>query len=258
MVLVIVIAGKSVAALMIVLPFRYPLRAALTVSASLAQIGEFSFILAALGVSMGVPEPEAQSLILAGALLSITLNPLVFRTVDPVERLALSLLPLATWLERLTRIDTQRTSSPVGDLRDHVVLVGYGRVGREIGSVLAQAQIPFVVIEQNGELVEQLRARGVAAIRGDASVERILGHASLASARMLVVAVPDAFQARRMLEHARQANPGIDSVVRTHSREELALLQKAGFGRVLMAERELADRMSLYVTAAFEPRTASE
>jgi CPA2 family monovalent cation:H+ antiporter-2 len=252
-----VVAGKSFAALLIVLAFRYPLRTALTVSASLAQIGEFSFILAAMGVALGLLPQEGQSLILVGALLSITLNPLVFRTIDPMERLGLSLQPLAGWLERLARTDPDQTGSPpLGELRDHVVLVGYGRVGREIGGTLKKAHIPFVVIEQNGEFVERLRQQGVPAIRGDASIGRVLDHAALPAARMLVAAVPDAFQARRMLQHAREVNPTIDSVVRTHSRAELKLLQDAGFGLVLMAEQELADRMSGYVTAAFRPGLA--
>jgi CPA2 family monovalent cation:H+ antiporter-2 len=257
-VILIVVAGKSLAALLIVLAFRYPLRTALTVSASLAQIGEFSFILAAMGVSLTLLPAEGQSLILAAALLSIMLNPLVFRTIDPIERLALSMQPLASWLERLARIEPDRADSPVSDLRDHVVLVGYGRVGREIGRTLKEGNIPFVVIEQNAERVAKLRGQGVAAIRGDASIEGVIAHASLPGARMLVAAIPDAFQARRMLDHARKANPGIDSVVRTHSREELELLQEAGFGLVLMAERELADRMSSYVTAAFKPRAEAE
>jgi K+:H+ antiporter len=256
-VILIVVAGKSIAALLIVLAFRYPLRTALTVSASLAQIGEFSFILAAMGLALGMLPPEGQSLILVAALLSIMLNPLVFRTIDPVERLALSIRPLASWLERVALMDSDRTDSPVGDQRDHVVLVGYGRVGREIGRSLRQANIPMVVIEQNAELVEQLREQGINAIRGDASIERVLAHASLANARMLVAAIPDAFQARRMLQHARKVNPGIDSVVRTHSREELELLEAAGFGLVLMAEREVADRMSTYVTEVFRPRAAA-
>jgi CPA2 family monovalent cation:H+ antiporter-2 len=255
-VILIVIAGKSLAALLIVLAFRYPLRTALTVSVSLAQIGEFSFILAALGLSLGLLPPEGQSLILVAALLSIMLNPLLFRTIDPLERLALSIRPLANWLERLSPIDPDRADAPARELRDHVVLVGYGRVGREIGRTLKQAHIPFVVIEQNAEYVERLRQQGVPAIRGDAANERVLDHASLAAARMLVAAVPDAFQARRMLDHARKVNPAIDSVVRTHSRAELKVLQDAGFGLVLMAEQELADRMSSYVTAAFRAGAA--
>jgi CPA2 family monovalent cation:H+ antiporter-2 len=185
------------------------------------------------------------------------LNPLVFRTIDPVERLALSMRPLASWLERAARMDPEHADSPVGDVRDHVVLVGYGRVGREIGRALRHANIPLVVIEQNAELVEKLRAQGLMAIRGDGAIERVLAHARPRDARMLVAAIPDAFQARRMLQHARKANPTIDSVVRTHSREELELLVAAGFGLVLMAERELADRMSQYVTEAFRPRAAA-
>ena len=255
-VILIVVAGKSFAALLIVLAFRYPLRTALTVSASLAQIGEFSFILAAMGLTLGLLPPEGQSLILAAALLSIMLNPLVFKTIDPVERAALSIRPLAGVLERAARMDPEHTESPIGNLRDHVVLIGYGRVGREIGRALRQANIALVVIEQNAELVNRLREQGAAAIRGDASIERVLAHASPATARMLVAAIPDAFQARRMLQLARKTNPDIDSVVRTHSREELELLEAAGFGLVLMAERELAERMSRYVTEAFRAAAA--
>lgn len=257
-VVIIIVAGKSFAALLIVLAFRYPLRTALTVSASLAQIGEFSFILAALGVSLGVLPAEGQSLILAGALLSITLNPLVFRTIEPVERAALAIPPLARRLERIARSGLAVTAQPARELRDHIVLVGYGRVGREIGRVLRQARIPFVVIELNRDLVRRLHEQGIAAIQGDASIEPILTLAYPAAARMLVVATPDAFQARRMLEHARKVNPRIESVVRTHSREEQELLQRAGFSLALMAESELAARMSRYVTDAFAPQSAGE
>jgi CPA2 family monovalent cation:H+ antiporter-2 len=251
-VIVIVVAGKSFAALLIVLAFRYPLRTALTVSASLAQIGEFSFILAALGVSLNILPPEAQSLILAGALFSITLNPLVFRTVEPVERRALSVGLLARWLTALARVESAGDKA-TAKLSGHVVLVGYGRVGREIGSALRQSGIPFLVIELNRDYVEQLRRDGIVAILGDASIAPILDHASLPTARMLVVATPDAFQARRMLEQVRAVNPRIQSLVRTHSIEELELLQQAGFTQALMAEKELAARMAQYVTAAYSP-----
>lgn len=257
-VIAIIVVGKSFAALLIVLAFRYPLRTALTVSASLAQIGEFSFILAALGVSLKILPPEAQGLILAGALFSITLNPLVFRTVDPVERAAQAIPLLTRWLVGLARVDQALGDAPMGDLRDHVVLVGYGRVGREIGQALVQSGIPFIVIELNREYVEQLRGEGIAAIHGDASSEPILDRASLPTARMLVVATPDAFQARRMLERARKVNPRIQSLARTHSAEEMELLQQAGYDQALMAEKELADRMARYVTDAFSPSPTGE
>lgn len=257
-VILIIIAGKSFAARLIVLAFRYPLRTALTVSASLAQIGEFSFILAALGVSLKILPPEAQGLVLAGALFSITLNPLVFRTVGPVERAAQSIQFLTRWLARLARVDAALGDAPIGELRNHVVLVGYGRVGREIGKALVRSGVPFVVIELNRDYVEQLRDDGIVAIHGDASSEPILDRVSLPTARMLVVATPDAFQARRMLERARKVNPRIQSLVRTHSAEEMELLQQAGYDLALMAEKELADRMARHVTGAFGASPAGE
>ena len=256
-VVAIVVFGKSLAAFLIVLTFRYPLKTALTVSASLAQIGEFSFIVAAVGVGLKLMPAEGQNLILAGALLSITLNPLFFRLIDPVGRALLSVGPVARTLARLERDVTIDAHSTIGNIRDHVILVGYGRVGSEIGRVLKERGMPFVVIEQNRELVEQLRSEQIPVVRGEGSVQAILDRALPATARMLVVAVPDAFQARRMLEHARNRNPRLESVVRTHSEAEARFLHEAGFGTVLMAERELADQMSLYVTDTLARRRAA-
>jgi CPA2 family monovalent cation:H+ antiporter-2 len=256
-VVAIVVFGKSLAAFLIVLGFRYPLKTALTVSASLAQIGEFSFIVAAVGVALGLIPVQGQSLILAGALLSITLNPLFFKLVDPVGRALLSVAPVERMLARLQRDVATDADATIGDTRDHVILVGYGRVGSEIGRVLKQRGMPFVVIEQNRELVEQLRSEQIPVVRGEGSVQAVLDRALPATARMLVVAVPDAFQARRMLEHARNRNPRLESVVRTHSEAEARFLHEAGFGTVLMAERELADQMSLYVTDTLARRRAA-
>jgi CPA2 family monovalent cation:H+ antiporter-2 len=256
-VVAIVTVGKSLAAFLIVLAFRYPLKTALTVSASLAQIGEFSFIVAAVGASLQLLPPEGQSLILAGALLSITLNPLFFRLSDSAGRVLMSIGPVARALDRLTREISTDGAVPVGDIHDHVILVGYGRVGSDIGRVLLERKVPVVVIEQSREIIGQLRELGIPAIRGDASVEAILAQARPEAARMLVVATPDAFQARRMLEHARARNASLDSVVRTHSDAEAKFLHDAGFGTVLMAERELADQMSVYVTYALTQRRAA-
>jgi monovalent cation:H+ antiporter-2, CPA2 family len=257
-VVAIVVFGKSLAAFLIVLTSRYPLKTALTVSASLAQIGEFSFIVAAVGVALGLMPAEGQTLILAGALLSITLNPLFFKLIDPVGRALVSVGPIARTLARLERDVITDADSTIGEIRDHVILVGYGRVGSEIGRVLKERGMPFVVIEQNREVVEQLRSEQIPVVRGEGSVQAILDRALPAAARMLVVAVPDAFQARRMLEHARNRNPRLESVVRTHSEAEAKFLHEAGFGTVLMAERELADQMSLYVTDTLaRRRTAS-
>jgi K+:H+ antiporter len=257
-VVAIVVVGKSLAAFLIVLAFRYPLKTALTVSASLAQIGEFSFIVAAVAVALKLLPAEGQSLILAGALLTITLNPLFFKLSEPLERVLTSIAPLARGLDRLSRDQGTERDLRMGETHDHVILVGFGRVGREIGRMLQESRLPFAVIEQNREVVEHLREQGIPAIRGDASVEAILARTRPEAARMLVVATPDALQARRMLEHARRLNPRVDSVVRTHSEEEAEFLRSAGFGMVLMAEHELAHRMSQYVTETLAGRQAAD
>jgi CPA2 family monovalent cation:H+ antiporter-2 len=165
----IIIVGKTLAAGVLVMAFRYPLNTALTVSASLAQIGEFSFILVGLGASLGLLPPEGQSLVLAGALISIALNELVFKAVEPLHKWILARSPLARKLE--ARDDPTAELPATTDekyLSNHVVLVGYGRVGRRIADALKANHIPFVVAEQNREAVERLRAQGMAAVSGDA------------------------------------------------------------------------------------------
>src|SRR6187455_522796 len=248
----IIIVGKSLAAFLIVLVFRYPLNTALTVSASLAQIGEFSFILAALGVSLGLLPVEAQSLILAGAFISITLNPLVFQVIEPAQEWIRSRSKLARILERsddpLAELPMSVASSYV---TNHVVLVGYGRVGRYIGEALAKKGTPLVVAEQNRETVEGLRKHGIHAVVGDAAEPAVLIQAHIARAKMLVIAVPDALRARRMIETARMLNPPIEIIVRTHNEEEAALLRRESGGTVLLGEHELALSMTRHVLKKF-------
>ncbi len=246
--LAIIIIGKSLAAFLLVLAFRYPLNTALTVSASLAQIGEFSFILAALGVSLGLLPLEAQSLILAGAFISITLNPLVFQVIEPAQAWIRSRSKLARILERtddpLAELPMTVASSYV---TNHVVVVGYGRVGRHIVDTLAEQAIPLVVAEQNREMVEGLRKRGIHAVAGDASEPAVLIQAHIARAAMLVIAVPDTLRARRMIEIARMLNPLIEIIVRTHNEEEAVLLRKESGGEVFLGEHELALSMTRHV-----------
>ena len=246
--LMIIIIGKSLAAFLLVLAFRYPLNTALTVSASLAQIGEFSFILAALGVSLGLLPLEAQSLILAGAFISITLNPLVFQVIEPAQAWIRSRSKLARILERtddpLAELPMTVASSYV---TNHIVLVGYGRVGRHIGEALAEQGLALVVAEQNRETVEGLRKRGIHAVAGDASEPSVLIQTHIARANMLVIAVPDALRARRMIEIARMLNPPIEIIVRTHNEEEAALLRKESGGMVFIGEHELALSMTRHV-----------
>jgi CPA2 family monovalent cation:H+ antiporter-2 len=247
-VLAIIVFGKSLAAFFLVLLFRYPLNTALTVSASLAQIGEFSFILANLGVSLGILPTEGQSLILAGAIISIAFNPLVFRAIEPAQAWIRSRSKLAQTLERPDDpLAVLPMTVDVTRLTGQVVLVGYGRVGRRIGEALTANGISFVVAEENREIVEKLRESGVPAVSGDASDPAVLIQAHIHRARMLVIATPDTLDVRRMIEIARTVNPRIETVVRTHSEEEAGLLEKENAGKVFLGEHELARAMIRHV-----------
>ena len=247
-VVAIIMIGKTLAAFLLVLAFRYPLNTALTVSASLAQIGEFSFILASLGVSLNLLPAEGQSLILAGALISIALNPLMFNAVEPVQRWIRARSAVARAMERrddpLAELPMTVSQSL---LTNHVVLVGYGRVGQRIAEALTQQRISIVVAEQNRELVEQLRSRNIPAVSGDASEPEVLIQAHIARAQMLVIAIPDTFSARKMIEIARTLKPNVKTVVRTHSDEEARLLRKDNAGEVFIGEHELAQAMTRHV-----------
>jgi len=246
----IVMVGNPLVAAALVLAFRYPLNTALTVGASLAQIGEFSFILAALGVSLGLLPAEAQSLLVAAALISIAANPLVFAATRPALEWIRARSALAQRLER--------SADPLGELpmttgerylSGQVVLVGYGRVGRRIAQALTDQGVPYVVAEQHRERVEQLRASGTPAVSGDAAQPFVLIQAHIAKASMLVIATPDTVSHRRMAEIARTLNPGIEIVVRTHSEEEALLLEDEDVGKVFFGEHELASAMIRHVLA---------
>jgi monovalent cation:H+ antiporter-2, CPA2 family len=252
-VVAIIVVGKMIAAVILVLAFRYPLNTALTVGAGLAQIGEFSFILAGLGVSLGLLPREGQSLILAGALVSIACNPLVFAAIEPAQTWIRSRSSLARALERShdPLAELPMTVDPAS-LTGHVLLVGYGRVGRRIAEALHARGIPYVVAEQNRDLVEELRDRNISAVSGDASEAAVLIQAHVARASVLVIATPDTFQMRRMVEIARALNPKIDVLLRTHSDEEAALLRQQRLGMVFMGEHELALAMTRHVLTRME------
>ncbi|AKU13457.1 sodium/hydrogen exchanger [Azoarcus sp. CIB] len=257
-VVLIIVVGKSLAAMALVLAFRYPLNTALTVAASLAQIGEFSFILAGLGLTLGLLPQTGMSLVLAGALISIALNPLVFATVGPIRVWTLKHSEFARRLER--REDPYAelpTSTERKYLEGQVVLVGYGRVGRRIAQALAARGIPFVVAEQNREQVEQLRSEGVVAVAGDASEPAVLIQAHIANAAMLVIATPDPINVRPMVATARALNPAIEIVLRTHSEDDSRLLRKEGVGTVFYGEEELAKGMTGHVLERFAPRMSA-
>lgn len=243
-VVAIIVIGKTVAATALVLLLRYPLNTALTVSAGLAQIGEFSFIIAALGVSLNLLPQQGQNLILAGAIISIALNPLVFQAIEPAQ----------AWIRRRSRFarKLERPADPLAELptsvssdylTGHVLLVGYGRVGRRIAAALRARGLRLVVADENRERVEQLRAQGLHAVAGDASEPAVLIQAHVARARLLVIAVPDTFHVRRMIETARALNPAIQVILRSHSEEEAALLQQDSAVDVLLGEETLAAAM---------------
>lgn len=244
----IIMFGKTVAAIALVLAFRYPLNTALTVGASLAQIGEFSFILAGVGVSLGLLGTEGQSLILSGALISIALNTLAFAAIEPAQVWIRSRSALA---RRLELSDDPLSQLPMSTdqalLTGQIVLVGYGRVGQRIAETLNEQGIPYVVAEQNRGIVETLRAHEIPAVSGDASDPAVLIQAHIARAGMLVIATPDTFAARKMVETARLLNPNIEVVVRTHSDEEAKLLAKENIGKIFMGEHELARGMVEHV-----------
>ena len=249
-VVAVILIGKTVAAVVLVLLLRYPLNTALIVGASLAQIGEFSFILAGLGREIKLLPEEGQSLILAGALISIALNPAVFAAVEPAQRWIRKRSALARKLEGFADpLAALPDTVDAGKLTGHVAIVGYGRVGRRIAEALQQKGVSYTIAEQNREIVEDLRERGVHAVTGDANDAAVLIQAHVARAAMLVIATPDTAGVRRMIEVARRLNPKIEIVVRTHSEEEAAMLRGEHAGEVFLGEQELAKSMTEHVLA---------
>jgi monovalent cation:H+ antiporter-2, CPA2 family len=245
----IIMFGKTVAAIVLVLLLRYPLETALIVGASLAQIGEFSFILAGLGVGLKLLPAEGQSLILAGALISISLNSLMFSGIAPLLRWFASHPKLMRRLRPSgDALSALPMTVPAEYLFGQVVLVGHGRVGRRIAEMLDEDDISYVVVEMNRQVVEELRKRGKPAVAGDAASPEVLVQAHIATAAMLIIAAPDTAGVSRMVETARTLNPAVEVVIRTHSDEEAAALSKRSVGTVFMGEHELAQAMGKHIT----------
>lgn len=257
-VVAIIIVGKSLAAAGLVLAFRYPLNTAMIVSASLAQIGEFSFILAGLGVTLGMLPQEGMNLVLAGALISIALNPLLFASIEPASKWVLK---RSAFARRLNAREDPFAELPMSTERKYlhgqVVIVGYGRVGRRIANALEAHDIPYVVAEQNRERVEDLRERGMAAVYGNATEPEVLIQAHIANAAMLVVATPDLLNVQQMVDNARKLNPEIEIVLRTHSEDEMKFLRDEKLGDVFFGEEELAKGMTSHVLQRFAPKAAA-
>ena len=256
-VLFIILIGKSVAAFLIVLAFRHPMSTALIISASLAQIGEFSFILAELGVGLGLLPEEGRDLILAGAILSIVLNPVMFAAVDwlkphlesraaerepqpDIRPTGPATAPGEVAAAMPQAPDEEDGPPPPTALSGHTILIGYGRVGSLVGLSLKQSGLPFLVIEDADKTLARIRGEGIEAISGNAARADVFVAANPAGASRLILAIPNAFEAGRIILLARAANPGIAVIARAHSDAEVEHLKGLGADTVIMGEREIA------------------
>ena len=230
----IIIFGKSVAAFAIVRAFGHPTQTALTVSASLAQIGEFSFILAGLGTGLGILPPEARDLILAGSILSILANPLIFSLF--AERIRRD---RKAEREAEGRVEEEKQRRREG----HVILVGYGRVGSRIAKQLHEGRRALIVIEDQRDTARKAETEGMQVVLGNATQPRVLHEAGIEHASKLLIAIPEGFEGGAVAERARELNPKLPIIARAHSDEEVEHLRRLGAQHVVMAERETAKRM---------------
>ncbi|HLL27527.1 MAG TPA: YbaL family putative K(+) efflux transporter [Xanthobacteraceae bacterium] len=233
--LIVVLVCNPVAAYLIVRLFGHPAATALTIGASLAQIGEFSFILAALGVGLKILPQQGQDLILAGAIISILVNPLYFAVITRLKAKFRLVEPAGSQ----ATIKEEEEIPPTA-LRDHAVVVGFGRVGTIIGERLRREGKPFLVIEERQKIAEAARKETLEVISGNAADPRVLVAANLAAARLLFIAIPDGFEAGQVSEQARRANAKLEIIARAHSDAEVEHLQKHGANFVVMGEREIA------------------
>jgi len=246
----IIMFGKSAAAFVIVRAFGHPTGTALTISASLAQIGEFAFIIAGLGVTLGILPPTGQALVLAGALISIMLNPLVFGLLD-------------RWLLKHqettpTAVETELPPGPSLDLHDHAIVIGYGRVGSALAQVLRDRGVPVMIIDDNKEHVAEAHAAGLPGIRGSAASDRVLAEAHPERAKIAVLAIPQPLEAGETLAKLRALNPGLTLLARAHSDAEVKHLLAHGADGTVMAERELAYSLAEMVMSTPPYRTMGQ
>jgi len=274
----IVIIGKSIAAFLIVRVLRGSTGAALTIAASLAQMGEFSFILTELGISLKLLPDEGRALIVGGSIISIVLNPVIFSLVELLKSFldergsratitppiaTVETTPVTAESAASAKLEMRKTAKElesVGDageetpsdgdrdlgktpLSNHIVLIGYGRVGHFVGVALTSLDIPFLVIEDDDDIVAGLTLEGVEVIHGNAADAARLAMANLAGARALLVAIPNAFEAGQVVEQARQINPTLKIIARSHSDAEIDHLTKLGADDVIMGEKEIARGM---------------
>jgi len=252
-VVAIIMIGKTIAAMALVLFFRYPINTALTVGASLAQIGEFSFILATLGLSLKLLSLEGQNLILAGALISITLNSFIFSAIEPLQNWIRERSSLARLLERSGDPLAMLPDEVSQDyLRDQVVIVGHGEVGRRITKTLMAEDIKVVIAEENREIVENLREKGIAAVSGVATEPGVLIQAHIQHARLLVLSPMDIIDIHKIVDIAKTLNPQIQVLICAESKQEAEVIRKENIGDVYFAKEEMAKNMSNHILNQIE------
>ena len=235
--LAIVVVGKSLAAWLLVTLLGHSRRTALTISVSLAQIGEFAFILAGLGISLGLLSEEGRNLVLAAAIFSIMINPVLFTLL---ERL----------LEKTETMEEQTFEEAIEDekqipveLCNHAVIVGFGRVGSLLGQKLMEADVPLVVVENSRPRVEALRERGIKAVLGNAARAETMDLARLDCARWLLLTIPNGYEAGEIVTAAREKRDNIEIIARAHHDDEVDYILERGANRVVMGEREIAKSM---------------
>ncbi|WP_454829362.1 YbaL family putative K(+) efflux transporter [Pseudoxanthomonas wuyuanensis] len=228
----IIVVGKSLAAFAIVRLFGHPKATALTISASLAQIGEFSFILAGLGLSLKILPQEGHDLILAGALLSIIANPFLFSWLGGWQARQDARIPVAP--------EPEPPPGPSLDVSDHAIIIGYGRVGSELANVLRERGVPLIVIDDNADHVARAHAKGIPGIRGSAAADKVLAEAHPENAKIAVLAIPQPLEAGEALVKLRALNPSLTLLARAHSDAEVKHLLEHGADGAILAERELA------------------
>lgn len=244
----IIMFGKSAAAFFIVKAFGHSKATALTISASLAQIGEFAFIIAGLGVGLQILPPTGQALVLAGALISILLNPFVFGLLDRWQARHPESRPAAEPLDT--------PAGPSRDLSGHAIVIGYGRVGSELATVLQGRNVPVLVIDDNEHHVARAHANGIPAIRGSAAADAVLAEAHPERAAIAILAIPQPLEAGESLAKLRALNPQLTLLARAHSDAEVKHLIEHGADGAIMAERELAYSLAEMVMATPAFRSA--
>ncbi|MYZ46128.1 cation:proton antiporter [Propylenella binzhouense] len=235
-VVLVIVVGKALAAAAIVVALGYPLPTAVIVSAALAQIGEFSFILAEFGVSLRLMPTEGRDLIIAGALLSISLNPFVFAVAKLAEPRLAKLRAGAGTSARADRLSGLDIEEHERKWADHVIVVGAGRVGRTVAAALRQAGVSHIVIERNRRRAEIFRDEGAPVIQGDAAAPGVFEAAGAERARLIAIAVPDGYEARRVLERAREINARVEILVRAHNDSDRLYLLSHGATRAILGE----------------------